>query len=53
MFAGYGEAYAMQYVSNRNKQLDKFMAEYEQKYNNQTKTSLDEMGFKLDMEQTK
>ena len=53
MYACYGEAYAMQYISKRNLQLDKFMAEYEQKYNKQTQTSLDEMGFKLDREQTK
>ena len=53
MFACYGEAYAMQYISKRNLQLDKFMADYEQKYNNQTKTALNEMGFKWDREQTK
>ena len=53
MFNICGDKYAMQYISHRNKQLDKFMAEYEQEYNNQTREVLKEMGFELNNGQTK
>ena len=46
MYKIYGDEYAMQYISHRNKQLDKFMHDYEQKYNKQTVSILAEMGDK-------
>ena len=45
MVGVYGDKYAIQFISKRNLQLDKFMAEYEENYNNQTRTMLDKMGF--------
>ena len=41
----YGNKYALQYISYRNQQLDKYMAEYEENYNKETRTVLNEMGF--------
>lgn len=48
MYGIYDKPYAMQYISKRNQQLDKFMADYEEKYNAQTRKTLDQMGFELD-----
>ena len=45
MYKVFGKEYAMQYISKRNQEFDKFMAEYEEKYNNVTNTMLDEMGY--------
>lgn len=45
MFEVYGTAYAMQLISQRNMQLDKFMAKYKENYNTQTRNALDNMGF--------
>lgn len=45
MYNVYGDKYAMQYISYRNQQLDKFMTEYEDNYNKETRKVLDEMGF--------
>ena len=45
MFDIYGDSYAMQFISQRNLQLDKFMAQYEDNYNSETRLMLDEMGF--------
>ena len=53
MYKVFGDKYAMQYISKRNQQLDKFMADYEEKYNAQTKKVLDGMGFEVTKGQTK
>ena len=53
MYEIYGDKYVMRYISQRNLKLDKFMAEYEEKYNNETKTVLDEIGFNSSKGQTK
>ncbi|MBQ8522082.1 MAG: hypothetical protein IJ458_00270 [Clostridia bacterium] len=53
MFSIYGGKYAMQYISQRNMELDKFMAEYEEKYNAQTRKVLVQMGFGKEKGQTK
>ena len=53
MFSQFGNPYAMQYISKRNQKLDRFMAEYEEKYNNQTRNVLKEMGFELVSNRTK
>lgn len=45
MYDQFGSAYAVQFISQRNQQLDKFMADYEEKYNAQTRNMLDKMGF--------
>ena len=45
MYKVFGDEYAIQYISQRNQQLDKFMAEYEEKFNRETRKVLDEMGF--------
>ena len=53
MYGIYDKPYAMQYISKRNQQLDKFMADYEEKYNAQTRKILVQMGFELDNGHTK
>ena len=53
MYEIYGDKYVMRYISQRNLKLDKFMAEYEEKYNNETKAVLDEIGFNSSKGQTK
>lgn len=53
MYKVYGDKYAMQYISYRNKELDKYMAKYEEKYNSLTRRVLDEMGFEATKGQTK
>lgn len=53
MFENCGKPYAMQYISKRNKQLDKFMAEHKEKYNAETRTVLEQMGFDINKGQTK
>lgn len=53
MYKVYGDKYAIQYISHRNKQLDKFMAEYEEKYNKETRKVLDDMGFQASKGLTK
>ena len=53
MYNVYGDKYAMQYISKRNQKLDKFMADYEEKYNNETRKMLSEMGFEAIKGQTK
>ena len=53
MYSIYGNKYAMQYISHRNQQLDRFMAEYEEKYNKETREMLDKMGFEATKGQTK
>lgn len=53
MFSIYSKKYALQYISRRNMQLDKFMAEYEEKYNAETRKVLDVMGFEVNKGQTK
>jgi hypothetical protein len=45
MYKVFGDEYAMQYISQRNQQLDKFMAEYEEKFNAETRKTLKEMNF--------
>ena len=45
MYEIYGDKYAMGFISQRNQQLDKFMADYEEKYNAKTRQMLDVMGF--------
>lgn len=45
MYEIYGDKYAMRFISQRNQQLDKFMADYEEKYNAQTRNMLDKMDF--------
>lgn len=44
MYSVYGDKYVMRYITQRNKNLDKFMAEYEDNYNNETRKVLAEMG---------
>lgn len=53
MYSVYGDKYAMQYITERNKKLDKYMAEYEENYNNQTRKVLAQMGFGNSKGQTK
>ena len=48
MYSVYDKKYAYQFISHRNQQLDRFMEQYEEKYNNQTLKMLDEMGFDVD-----
>ncbi|MFQ6723704.1 MAG: hypothetical protein ACLRFE_00015 [Clostridia bacterium] len=42
----FGKKYLYYYIAYRNEKLDKFMAEYEADYNNQTKKVLAELGMK-------
>ena len=53
MYSIYGNKYALQYISKRNQQLDKFMAEYDEKHNNQTRKVLEEIGFQSNKGKTK
>lgn len=53
MYSIYGNKYALQYIDRRNQQLDKFMAEYEEQYNEETRTVLDDIGFQANKGQTK
>lgn len=53
MYNVYGDKYALQYISYRNQELDKFMAEYEENYNNQTRKVLAQIGFGKEKGQTK
>ena len=53
MYNVYGDKYALQYIAYRNRELDKFMAEYEEKFNRETRKVLDEMGFGKEQSQTK
>lgn len=46
MYKIYGDKYVMKYISQRNQQLDEYMAEYEEKYNKQTINMLSELGIK-------
>ena len=43
MFGNCGKPYALKFISKRNQQIDKFMAEYEEKYNAETRNILDKM----------
>ena len=53
MYNVYGDKYALQYIAYRNRELDKFMAEYEEKFNRETRKVLDEMGFGKSQSQIK
>lgn len=45
MFDNCGNPYALKFISDRNQQLDKFLARLEEKYNNETRQVLNVMGF--------
>ncbi len=53
MYNVYGDKYALQYISHRNKALDKFVEEYKDNYNQKTKIVLDEIGFDVNKGITK
>lgn len=49
----FGDKYLYHYIAYRNNKLDKFMAEYEDNYNNETRKVLDEIGFEANKCKTK
>jgi len=52
----FGDKYLYHYIAYRNEKLDRFMAEYEDNYNNETKKVLAEIGmekYKDELNQTK
>ncbi|MBQ7798531.1 MAG: hypothetical protein IJ371_05350 [Clostridia bacterium] len=51
-----GDKYLYHYIAHRNEELDRYMANYEEKYNNQTRKVLAELGmdkYKDELNQTK
>jgi len=53
LYSVYDDKFALQFISQRNQQLDKFMAEYEEKYNEETRHVLDKMGYGINKDHTK
>ena len=49
----FGDKYLYHYIAYRNNKLDKYMAEYEEQYNEETRTVLDKIGFQANKGQTK
>lgn len=47
MTSVYGKKYVSAFISHRNNVLDRYMAEYEENYNQQTNNILDELGVRV------
>ncbi len=49
----FGDVYIYQYIAYRNSKLDKFMAEYENKFNDETVKTINQLGFEMNNGKTK
>ncbi|MBQ3502314.1 MAG: hypothetical protein IJA72_01450 [Clostridia bacterium] len=53
MFDEFGDEYIYEFLSHRNNQLDKFKAEFESNFNNETMNAINQLGFRMDKGNTK
>ena len=53
MYKTFGDKYIYHFIAHRNNELDKFIAAYEEEYNDQTKKILNGIGFNVNNDKTK
>lgn len=53
MFDEFGDEYIYEFLSHRNNQLDRFKAELENNFNNETMNAINRLGFRMDKGQTR